>query len=143
MDKMAKGGRPPVSRLEELSHEECLRQLAYGSYVGHVGFVRDGRPMILPVNYLFDNEGVVFRTNAGTQLSDLDGAQVAFEVDDSQPLARSGWSVLVHGTAQRITDDDEADRLRRGPLRAWAWRLTDLWFRVSIDDISGRRIVES
>jgi len=74
---MPSGGPPPISRLEELSRDDGLRLLAYGSYVGHVGFVREGRPMILPVNYIVDNECVVFRTNTGTQLSELDGARIA------------------------------------------------------------------
>jgi uncharacterized protein len=139
---MVERGPSPVSRLKKLSRAECLHELAHGSYVGHLGFVRDGRPMILPVNYLFDDGSVIFRTHAGSQLSGLDGASVAFEVDDHRPLWHSGWSILAHGTLQRITDENDAERLRRGPLRSWAWRSADLWFRMSIDAISGRRITE-
>jgi nitroimidazol reductase NimA-like FMN-containing flavoprotein (pyridoxamine 5'-phosphate oxidase superfamily) len=139
---MVEGDPPPVSRLEELGRDECLDLLAHGSYVGHIGFVHDGRPVILPVNYLFDGDGVVFRTRAGTQLSELDGAQVAFELDDNRPLVPSGWSVLAHGAVRRISDENEVDRLRRGPLRTWAWRSADVWFRMSVDGISGRRIAE-
>jgi nitroimidazol reductase NimA-like FMN-containing flavoprotein (pyridoxamine 5'-phosphate oxidase superfamily) len=139
---MVEGGPPPVSRLEDLSREDCLHQLAHGSYVGHIGFVREGRPVILPVNYLVDDDSIVFRTTAGTQLSGLNGAQVAFEVDDDRPVSHSGWSVLARGAVRGITDENETDRLRRGPLRSWAWRSADLWFRMSIDEISGRRIAE-
>jgi len=135
--------RTADSRLEELSSEECMRLLAYGSYTGHVGFVREGRVTILPVNYLFDDDALVIRTHAGTPLSGLEGEAVAFEVDDRRPLGHSGWSVLVHGQVHVITDASTLDRLRRGPLRSWTWPHADLWLRLSIDTVTGRRVAES
>ena len=36
--------------IEELPREECLRLLQQESYVGRVGFIVEGRPMVLPVN---------------------------------------------------------------------------------------------
>ena len=38
--------------IEKIPREECLRLLERESFVGRVGFVVDGRPMVLPVNYL-------------------------------------------------------------------------------------------
>lgn len=132
-----------VSRLEELSEDEARHLLGYGSYVGRVGFVRDGHPVILPVNYLYDDESVIFRTASGTALSNLDGESVAFEVDTNTPLAHAGWSVLALGRVERIGDAATVERLRRGPLRSWAWRGANDWFRIRIERISGRRIPES
>ena len=104
-------------------------------------FVVDGRPMVLPVNYLAEGGSVVFCTAPGTKLSNLrEGAAVVFEVDASRPLYNSGWSVLVQGMAREVTDPRELDLLRRGPLKSWATPSSEHWIRISIDEISGRRI---
>ncbi|MBV8195775.1 MAG: pyridoxamine 5'-phosphate oxidase family protein [Candidatus Dormibacteraeota bacterium] len=132
-----------ISRLEELSEAEARHLLGYGSYVGHVGFVQDGTPMILPVNYLYDDESIVFRTAEGTPLDRIEGQAVVFEVDTNRPLETAGWSVLAHGTVERITDETTVDRLGRGPLRSWAWLGANQWFRITVERISGRRIPES
>lgn len=132
-----------MSHLQELSRGECLQLLGYSSYVGHVGFVADDLPMILPVNYLYDKGEIIIRTSEGTALSALDGVTVAFEVDDHRALERAGWSVLVHGSARRITNPDTVEALRRGPLHSWARDAADEWLAISVDSISGRRIPES
>lgn len=127
-----------------MNREECLRQLQFESYVGRVGFILDGRPVVLPVNYIADADAVYFCTSPGTKLSAVAaGAAVAFEVDASRPLYHSGWSVLVGGTAHEVTDPEELQSLRRGPLRSWAAPSAEHWVRISIDTISGRRIPEA
>ncbi|SRR6266498_712606 len=140
---MSQGGDP--SRIEVLAPAECLELLKYNSFVGRVGFVvESGRPMVLPVNYLFDKESIVFCTAPGTKLSHLShGEPVAFEVDASRSLYNSGWSVLVRGTAREVTDARELELLRRGPLRSWGVSPSEHWIRISIDEISGRRIPET
>ncbi|MHB8487983.1 MAG: pyridoxamine 5'-phosphate oxidase family protein [Candidatus Dormibacteria bacterium] len=131
----------PQTRVHELTRPEALELLQLHSYVGRIGFVVDGRPMVLPVNYLADDESIVFCTEPGTKLSAVGGgAPVVFEVDDSRPLYHAGWSVVVKGTAHEITDESRLDELRRGPLHSWATRSTEHWVRISIDDVSGRRI---
>ncbi|MDB5063717.1 MAG: DNA-binding protein [Chloroflexi bacterium] len=125
---------------EELTREECLELLQYNSYYGRLGFVLDGRPMVLPVNYLAEETHLLFCTAPGTAVSHAVGTPVAFEVDGSRSLYRSGWSVLVQGFARAVTEPDEVEWLRRGPLKSWAAPGPRLWVRVSIDAISGRRI---
>jgi uncharacterized protein len=137
------GERTHHTNLEEISREECMELLQHKSYVGRVGFIEDGRPMVLPVNYLANGDSVVFCTPAGSKLSELNEIPVAFEVDTSRSLRSSGWSVLVQGIAREVTDPEELDRLRRGPLKSWASSTAEHWVRVSIDEISGRRIPES
>jgi nitroimidazol reductase NimA-like FMN-containing flavoprotein (pyridoxamine 5'-phosphate oxidase superfamily) len=130
--------------IEELSKEECLELLQHESYVGRVAFIAEGRPMILPVNYLADDKTVVFTTAPGTELSNLrEGAPVAFEVDAIRPLYNAGWDVVVQGTAVEVVDPRELELLRRGPLKSWATSEAECWIRITIEDISGRRIPES
>jgi len=127
--------------IEKIPREECLRLLERESFVGRVGFVVDGRPMVLPVNYLAEGGSVVFCTAPGTKLSALrDGAAVVFEVDASRPLYNSGWSVLVQGTAREVTDPRELELLRRGPLKSWGTPSSEHWIRITVDEITGRRI---
>jgi len=133
-----------ATNLQELSAQESLTLLRDKSYVGRVAFVVDGRPFILPVNYLAEGDSVVFSTGTGTQLAALGtGAQVAFEVDNSRPLDHAGWSVVVHGAAREITDPDEVERLRRGPLKSWANWSPQHWVRISIAEITGRRLTRA
>jgi uncharacterized protein len=133
-------GSAAVTRAEALSREECLELLQYNSFVGRLGFVLDGKPMVLPVNYLAGDTSLVFCTGTGTALSSAVGGAVAFEVDGVRSLYRSGWSVLVQGVATAVTDPTELETLRRGPLKSWAAPGPQQWVRVSIDEISGRRI---
>lgn len=129
---------------EELSRDECLHLLQEESFVGRVGFISDGRPMILPVNYLGEANAVVICTSEGTLLDALDeGAVVAFEVDAFRTLYNAGWSVLVHGAIQRIVDPVEVGRLQAGPLRSWSQPASPRWIRIPVAEITGRRIPES
>jgi len=110
--------------LEVLDAGECLDLLASGE-VGRVGVVVDGQPLIFPVNYVLDGQFVVVHTHLGPMLSGASQASVAFEVDSFDAMTRSGWSVLVQGMANDVTDafDHASEHLqtvephpgRRGP----------------------------
>ena len=56
------------------------------------------------------------------------------------PSMSPAGSVLVHGTAQEVTDSAELELLRRGPLHSWAVASGEHWVRVSLDEVSGRRL---
>jgi uncharacterized protein len=57
---------------------------------------------------------VVFRTGEGTKLdAAIVGSRVAFEVDETDAAARTGWSVVVRGEAVEVTDPAELARLRK------------------------------
>ena len=65
----------------------------------------------------------------------------AFEIDDWDTDTETGWSVLAHGIATVVTDEDEVARLSALGLRPWAEEKTgDLWIRLILDDVTGRRI---
>ena len=99
--------------------------------------------MVLPVNYRADADSVVFCTADGSKLSYLkDGTPAAFEIDAARSATRSGWSVVVQGTAREVTDEGELYELRHGPLKSWATDASEHWIRISIEQISGRKIPE-
>lgn len=128
-----------VTLATPLTQAECIELLQYSSYVGRVGFNVDGRPMVLPVNYLADETFLVFCTAEGSLLGELTGP-VAFEVDGVSALYRSGWSVVVRGRVEPVTDPAEIERLRRGPLKSWAAPGPQRWMLVTYEQISGRRL---
>jgi uncharacterized protein len=121
-----------------LERDERVDLLTHESFVGRLGLIVEGRPLILPVNYMVDRGTVVFCTAAGTKLNAIvGGADVAFEVDDHRSLRHAGWSVLVRGRAEIKAD---LAHLRAGPLRPWAKGARTNWVRIPLDEVSGRRI---
>ena len=125
--------------LREIGDRECM-QLLGSRVVGRVAIVVHGLARVFPVNYLVDNGDIVFRTDSGTKLDAARaGDLVTFEVDDSDPLYHTGWSVMVSGPLHAITQPDELRRMHGLPLRAWG-RAGEHWVRLPIMSISGRRI---
>ena len=129
------------SGLEVIPRKECLLLLA-GQKVGRLGFVVDGQPMVLPVNYAVGGDVIVFRTGEGSMLAAAHATKVAFEVDEVDTDAGTGWSVVVQGVAEEIpgTGDwyDETLRAKAGPT--WIPAPTDHYVRIRPSMISGRRL---
>ena len=125
-----------------LSREECL-ELLRDNHVGRLAVVVGGRAEIFPVNYVLDGDAPVFRTNSGTKLFGTTQGEVAFEVDMTHTPTTSGWSVVVHGVAQEVTDVDRPDlreRLQALPLGVWAGGDRPHLVRIAPDEITGRRV---
>ena len=125
-----------------LSREQCIELLA-DQHVGRLAVVVGGRPEIFPINYVLDGDAVVFRTNSGTKLSGTTQGEVAFEVDLTHPATATGWSVVVHGVAQEVTELDRPDlqeRLHSLPLGVWAAGDRPHLMRIIPSEITGRRV---
>jgi uncharacterized protein len=136
---MAPGPDGRNSALKELAERECFERLAT-QVVGRVAIVVDGRASVFPVNYVLDRGNVVFRTDEGTKLDAARaGATVTFEVDQSDPMYHTGWSVMATGPLEVVTDPDDLGRVSGLPVRAWG-RTGNHWLRMPIASISGRRI---
>lgn len=130
------------TRIQALGPDECRRLLAT-QQVGRLGFISDGHPDVLPVNYVLDGDTVVFATSPGTKLWAATRSPVAFEVDALDPATRSGWSVVIHGLAQEITALDSivvVERIRALPLSPWPDFACPNMVRLPATSISGRRV---
>jgi nitroimidazol reductase NimA-like FMN-containing flavoprotein (pyridoxamine 5'-phosphate oxidase superfamily) len=136
------GGRDV--ELIELSDQECRRLLSEHR-VGRLGLAVGGAPVILPVNYAFDGERVVFRTDQGLKLRHAPRRRVAFEIDGIDEEAGTGWSVLVQGSAFEIirSVDSHAEELLRLPVNPLAAGEKAHWIEIVPHMISGRRICAS
>lgn len=123
-----------------LGERECARLLQTQS-VGRIALVVDGRPEIFPVNYVFDGGVVVFRTSTGLKLERGPYTPAAFEVDHFDPHDRVAWSVVVHGTAQDISQslDSLSERLRSLAVKPAAPGSRHNWMAVYADKMTGRR----
>jgi uncharacterized protein len=142
MDEWA-GGELDPQRLEVLEREEC-RDLVASKRVGRIAFCRgDGVPTVLPVNHVVDAWTVAFRTTFGSKLSAvLLERPVAFEVDEQDAETRTGWSVLVRGRTEHVVDEAVERRLDELELDTWADAVARArWVRVTMDELSGRRIL--
>src|ERR1700742_4537388 len=97
---------------EELDENECLTLIAPGG-IGRVAYAGRYGPAVLPVNYELRDDAIVFRTaehgpldeDLRTGIANAD-YKVAFEIDEIDPAARQGWSVLVQGPAHHLTTDE-------------------------------------
>lgn len=127
-------------RLLKLSAAECLALLG-NRHLGRIALVESDHPVILPVNYVLDEAAIVFRTAPGTKLDAAAlGMPVAFEIDGIDASDRTGWSVLVRGRAEHVTDPATLERLRRLPLMPWAPGAKPHYVRIGTEKMSGRRI---
>ncbi len=129
------------SGMEIIPRRECLQLLA-GRRVGRLAFLIGDQPMVLPVNYGLSGDIVVFRTGDGTKLDAARARKVAFEVDEVDADAREGWSVVVQGVAEDITDADDwfAESLRAVACRTWLPGAAGHYVRITPTLVTGRRI---
>jgi uncharacterized protein len=128
--------------VEVLSEADCRRLLAEQE-VGRVAFVDKDFPVILPVNYVVDGNAIAIHTDVGAKFASIPLHRVAFEVDGIEEWNRSGWSVLVQGFGQDVSDALGAryEDLRRRGLDTWLPGERSRWLTIDIQRISGRRII--
>ena len=103
------------SSFQELPAARC-RELLAGQTMGRVAWNAPDGPQLVPVNYAYYNKTIVFRTVPEGVLSQLARrTNVAFEIDGLDEDARTGWSVVVRGSAERVMQD---------------FNLVELWTRL-------------
>ena len=133
-----------ATEMLELSRDECLQLLAehrFGRLAVNLG---DGPPLVRPVNYVFDQrlQSVVFRTGAGSKFYGLlKSSEAVFEIDGIDEAEHTGWSVLMQGITEEITERGEIRRLDELGLKTWSPGYKSHWIHIRAWTISGRRIV--
>jgi nitroimidazol reductase NimA-like FMN-containing flavoprotein (pyridoxamine 5'-phosphate oxidase superfamily) len=128
----------------DLDQTECLRLLATTG-VGRivVSVTEWDHPVIRPVNYRFDesSRSVLIRSALGSKLHALlRSAKAAFEIDGTDPAGQVGWSVIIVGVSEEITDPAELRRIGSLGLEPWAPGHKGHWIRIRANNVSGRRI---
>jgi nitroimidazol reductase NimA-like FMN-containing flavoprotein (pyridoxamine 5'-phosphate oxidase superfamily) len=115
--------RTVPARMRERTHYDrvLVHSILDEAYICHLGFVRDGSPVVLPTLYGRVGEILYVHGSTGARVQRMAGAadpglQVCLTVThvDGLVLARSAFhhslnyrSVVVHGLAHQVTDPDE------------------------------------
>ena len=127
------------SRMGVIDEADCIELMA-STPIGRIAFTVDDHPMVVPVNFAWHEDTVVFRTlEASKQTRWPAAAASSFEVDHWDAEARSGWSVAVIGRAREVTNFAEREELEGIGLVPWAkekWR--PMWVRIEPESIAGR-----
>lgn len=128
----------------ELGFEQCTRLLR-GGVAGRVAVCTPEGPHIVPINYSVVGESVVFRTTPYSVLGTYGRDNViAFELDHFDYDRHEGWSVVVRGRAEVVSDPDEVREIKaEWEPRPWAGGTRTVYIRLPWVEISGRRIGES
>ncbi|MDN4161628.1 pyridoxamine 5'-phosphate oxidase family protein [Nocardioides abyssi] len=124
--------------LRDLSVEECWTLLGTRT-LGRIAWTTADGPVVLPVNYGLAGETVWIRTSAYSALvREADQSRVAVEVDLVDEATRTGWSVLVRGTAHvRFPRDGRATPPE---VETWPAGPRPLWVVVDPREVTGRRL---
>jgi nitroimidazol reductase NimA-like FMN-containing flavoprotein (pyridoxamine 5'-phosphate oxidase superfamily) len=109
--------RTTVKRIPQRGHydRDTVHQILDAGMVAHVGFVADGRPMVIPMVYVRVGEAVCLHGSSASRMMKAlaYGAEVCLTVTllDGLVLARSAFhhsvnyrSVVVLGTAEVVED---------------------------------------
>ena len=132
--------------LEELDEAECLRLIASGG-IGRIGYSGRYGPTVMPVNYQLYEGTIVFRTTPdSTTDEDLRTGianaeyKVAFEIDDFDTAARTGWSVLIQGSAHHVESEAERASVAGAGVDPWPGGDRELFLRINPSRVTGRRV---
>ena len=129
------------SRLTIISPAECVRLLA-SVPVGRLVYARGGLPAVRLVNFVLDEDTLVFATGRGDKFQAAErGDVVAFEADDLDAERHLGWTVTAVGHLSVVTPDEAAELRRRLPLHSWSPIDDARLVRLGIESVHGRRLV--
>lgn len=136
---LAPGRRAPAAEsagLRTLEPDRCW-QLLGRHRTGRLAVVTERGVDIFPVNYLVHDGAILLRSGPGTKMRELSRHPgVAFEVDGRG--RGTAWSVVLHGTATRMSVDDDIVSSGVRNLRAVHPGGKFNYVRITPDDISGR-----
>jgi nitroimidazol reductase NimA-like FMN-containing flavoprotein (pyridoxamine 5'-phosphate oxidase superfamily) len=145
-----------IAMMGELSAAE-IDEVLRSEVLGRIGYIADGWPCVLPVNYVYDGESVYVHSPEGAKVRAMRGdPRVCFEVEQIRSL--SNWrTVVARGRFEELFHDDRdramkviAARLARIGTSASA-RLVEqedvyrreefrrpVLFRISLQERTGR-----
>jgi uncharacterized protein len=95
--------------IDEMSSQEIYALLNEVGY-GHLGFIHEGKPCVMPMHYYLEDQDIYLFTTAGMKTHDIDVMpEVCLQVEHvvNDPLH---WrSVIVMGQAQHLTEKSDID----------------------------------
>lgn len=138
-------------RAEPLDRDEAMELLGSVAF-GRLVFTLSALPAVRPVNHVLDDGDIVIRTRrlagVSTALAEATDGRlggsgsivVAYEADVIDPDTRLGWSVVVTGFAETVTDLARLARIERH-LHPWLDSVMDTAIAITPEVVSGIRLV--
>jgi nitroimidazol reductase NimA-like FMN-containing flavoprotein (pyridoxamine 5'-phosphate oxidase superfamily) len=126
--------------LAVLDRDTCL-ELLRTHHVGRIGLSVGALPVVMPVNYALAGERLVVCSEPGVKLEAArKGVIACLEIDDFDTMTHAGWSVLVTGRLDEMTDANEIKRAQHLPLSPWVPMSDPHYMSLSTELISGRSL---
>ncbi len=142
-------------KVEDMAPAEMYALLQRESF-GHLGFARNNRPYVVPMNYAYDGKELYFFTTEGMKTQFIEAnPQVCLQVEEITDSTH--WrSVMVIGQAEQITGKEEMQRAMklitdRNPsltpaisatqLDTWGRAVDIALYRISPELIDGRQTI--
>jgi nitroimidazol reductase NimA-like FMN-containing flavoprotein (pyridoxamine 5'-phosphate oxidase superfamily) len=132
--------------LESMDEAECLRLISPGG-IGRLAYTGRYGLTVFPVNYKLHNGSILFRTsqNSPTDEDLRTGIahaeyEVAFEIDDIDPVTQVGWSVLIQGSAHHMASEAEQAEVRESGVEPWAGGPREHGIRITPIRVTGRSL---
>lgn len=128
--------------LDRVTRQESVELLS-SAVVGRVVFTVSALPAVVPVSFGVLDDTLVLRTSEGTRLAAAaDGGVLAFEADEIDPVARTGWSVVVTGLAEIVTDPVRR-ALIHSIVEPFVSGENDVYVSLPLTVVTGRRVVST
>lgn len=126
-----------IPHVDVLGDDECW-SLLEAEAIGRLA-VRTGDGVdIFPVNFQVTDRTIFLRSAPGSKLRDITrSSQVAFEIDAHH--RKSYWSVVLHGTAERMAFDADIEASAVLELETFTSSAKWNYIRITPTAISGRR----
>jgi nitroimidazol reductase NimA-like FMN-containing flavoprotein (pyridoxamine 5'-phosphate oxidase superfamily) len=131
-----------TGHLVRLTPATCFTLLATRS-VGRLAYVaRAGVPDLVPVNYRLAGHTVYIASGPGPKLQAADRHDlVAFQVDAIDEDSHTGWSVVAHGKARRLSPDQRRALLSTDDApEPWALGPRNDVVAIDLARITGRQL---
>ena len=126
--------------LEALDVDECRRLLATAS-IGRIAFTEGALPVIQPASFALRGEDVFIPTGLSSKMAaGSRGAVLAFEVDEYDLVARTGWNVTVIGPSRLVSLPDQVRELDALGVQPWAPSAIHCYIALRLTVVRGRRI---
>jgi uncharacterized protein len=127
--------------IDEMSAKE-IRELLHKVGYGHLGFIYEGKPSVIPMHYYLEGVDIYLFTTEGTKTYGIDvNPEICLQVEEVHSSLH--WrSMMVKGRAERLTDRSEIDRLMQlikdhnptlSPAINHTW--IDAWGRADVRSI--------
>jgi uncharacterized protein len=138
-----------IDEMGQAEIHELLHKVGYG----HLGFIHEGKPCMMPMHYYLENSDIYLFTTVGMKTHDMDtDPDICLQVEELH--GSKHWrSAIVMGQAKHVTEQREIDRVmalakqRDSTLspavnRTWtdSWRRAEVLsiYRIESGEMSGR-----